>query len=103
MILAEATNIDWAFAGQVSGYGFVGVFIAMTILALVIWLVGKCHKAFDEKLKGKGVLVGLIVLLVLAALIAAHIVTERGKESTSSRLKQSEVSAAERQAAMEDS
>ncbi|TET38463.1 MAG: hypothetical protein E3J72_02955 [Planctomycetota bacterium] len=103
MFLAETINIDWNFAAKVSGYGFAGVFIAMSVLALVIWLVGKCHKAFDEKLKGKGVLVGLIVLFVLAALIAAHIVTEMGKESTSSRLEQSEVSAAERQAAMEDS
>ena len=102
MFLAGATNIDWNFALKVSGYGFAGVFIAMSVLATVIWLVGKCHKAFDEKLKGKGVLVGLIVLLVLAALIAAHIVTEGRKESASSRSEKSEVSAVERQAARKD-
>lgn len=33
-------GIDWGFAGQVGGAGFVMVFVLLIILAVVIWLTG---------------------------------------------------------------
>ncbi|MHC4662939.1 MAG: hypothetical protein ACYS8W_14760 [Planctomycetota bacterium] len=79
-VLCHAADIDWNFAGQVSGYGFAGVFVAMSVLALVIWLVGKCHTAFAEKLKGKGSLIAAFILMILTILIMAHIISEKRKE-----------------------
>ena len=33
--------VDWGFAAQVSGIGFGAIFVVLTILAVVIWLVGR--------------------------------------------------------------
>ena len=33
-------GVDWAFAGQIGGFGFGLVFAVLIILALAIWLVG---------------------------------------------------------------
>jgi hypothetical protein len=79
-LFSQAADIDWNFAGQVSGYGLAGVFVAMSVLAIVIWLVGRCHAAFEEKLKGKGSLIAAFILMILTILIMAHIVSEKGKE-----------------------
>ena len=33
-------GIDWGFAGQVGGVGFIMVFALLVVLAIVIWLTG---------------------------------------------------------------
>ena len=33
-------EIDWGFAAQIGGFGFVLVFAVLIMLALAIWLVG---------------------------------------------------------------
>jgi len=33
-------GVDWGFAGQIGGFGFGLVFVALIILALAIWLTG---------------------------------------------------------------
>jgi Na+-transporting methylmalonyl-CoA/oxaloacetate decarboxylase gamma subunit len=34
-------GVDWGFAAQVGGTGFVMVFVLLIILAVIIWLTGR--------------------------------------------------------------
>ena len=42
-------GVDWGFAGQVGGIGFVTVFLLLIILAVVIWLTGLVIKKISTQ------------------------------------------------------
>lgn len=46
--------IDWGFAAQIAGIGFLTVFVVLGILSLVLWLVSLLvPKVVDKMSKGK--------------------------------------------------
>lgn len=43
------TAVDWSLAGRVAGLGFLGVFVIMFVLVLVLLIQGKLLSKFPEK------------------------------------------------------
>lgn len=41
---------DWGFAGEVAGIGFGMVFLILTLLAIILWIVSKVIHRIETKL-----------------------------------------------------
>jgi len=41
--------IDWGFAGQTAGFGFLAVFAVLSILALMLWLVSLLTRVIGKQ------------------------------------------------------